>query len=261
MMVSNKLKDVYFNGKHYSKIYKGPKLVYEAIHDDSDESVIGNDGITYEFVDLGLSVKWATANIGATKPEEYGWYFQWGGTTAYNSDRTPVNGGTAITFNDNSDCPYWVSGLGSSSKWSKYTITDLYSSTGVKDGKLILEPEDDATHIHIGGECHTPTYEEFQELLKACNTTWVKNYNGTGINGRLFTLKTDPSKTLFFPASGYLTNMSWGDAGSDGGCWSSVLYGSASYRGWCLSFYSGECYMDFNPRYYGWPVRAVLPKS
>lgn len=168
---------------------------------NKDKPIVVNG---YEFVDMGLSVMWATCNIGAKKPEEYGYYFQWGGTTAYNSDRTPVEGGEAIRFDYNSNCPFYVNDYLTSSKWSKYTADDSYSSTGVADNKLTLDLEDDAAHVHIGGECRMPTYDEYSELKNACNTTWVRDYNGTGINGRLFTLKDDPSKTLFFPASGEL---------------------------------------------------------
>lgn len=205
-----------------------------------------------KFVDMGLSVKWATCNIGATKPEEYGYYFQWGGIIPYNSDRTPVDGGDAISFN-------WTNYPlcnGSSSTMTKYCTNSSY---GTVDNKTILEPQDDAACVHIGGECRMPTNEEFQELINACNTTWVTNYNGTGINGRLFTLKTDPSKTLFFPAAGGLSSTSWGGAGSTGYYWSGSLSSSTSYYGRYLLFNSVYCGMDAENRLSGRPIRAVLP--
>ena len=239
---------VYYDGKdngYYVRAFLqlGPDTI------NKDDNITNN----YEFVDMGLSVKWATCNIGATKPEEYGWYFQWGETTAYNSDRTPVEGGSAISFS-----------------WSNYKYCDgteysmtkycTDSSYGTVDNKTVLDPEDDAAHVHIGGDCRMPTETEFNELINACNTRWVTNYNGSGINGCLFTLKTDPSKTLFFPASGYLDKTSWGGAGSLGYCWSSSLYSSNSYYGRRLYFGSSNCYMNGGNRYSGWPVRAVKPK-
>lgn len=215
----------------------------------------------YEFVDLGLSVKWATCNIGARSPEEYGWYFQWAGTIAYNSDRTPVKGGDAIKFGYNSNCPYWVSGIDNySTKWSKYTNRDDYSSTGIKDNKLILELEDDAAHVHIGGNCRMPTVEEYEELLNACNTEWVEDYNSTGINGRLFTLKSDPTKTLFFSAAGTINDSFWRNAGSEGHYWSSSLGSNEPRSSKLLYFNFGNIYWTANLRYNGRPVRAVLPK-
>ena len=225
--------------------------------DDDTNGIIING---YEFVDMGLSVAWATCNVGATKPEEYGWYFQWGGTIPYNSDLTPVGGGMAITFSSNSNCPYWVSGSGSSSKWSKYTSMSQYSPTGTPDNKLILDSWDDAAHVHIGGDSRMPTHEEFLELLNACNTTWVTNYNGTGINGRLFILKTDPSKTLFFPAAGYLNSTSWNNATSTAQYSSSTLYYTlGSYSSRQMSANSSSAGTGAGNRYRGVPIRAVLP--
>lgn len=209
----------------------------------------------YEFIDLGLSVDWCTCNIGATKPEEYGWYFQWGDTKAYNSDRTPVGGGgIAISF----DWENYPLCNGTESTMTKYCINSSY---GTVDNKTVLEPEDDAAHVHIGGDCRMPTGEELNELLNACNTEWVTNYNDSGIKGRLFTLKSDPTKTLFFPAGGNLDGMSWEDAGQFGYCWSSSISSSSSSNGQYLNFFSNNCRVLNSNRYYGWATRAVLPKS
>lgn len=58
-----------------------------------NQTIMGEIINGYEFIDMGLSVKWATCNIGAKKLTDYGWYFMWGDTKAYNSDRIPVLGG------------------------------------------------------------------------------------------------------------------------------------------------------------------------
>lgn len=214
-----------------------------------------------EVVDTGLSVDWATCNLGATKPEEYGYYFQWGGLIPYNSDRTPVGGGDAIRFGYNSDCPYWVSGTSASNtKWSKYT-SDSYSSTGVADNKTILEPEDDAAHVHWGGDWRMPTEAEFNELFNACNIAWVTDYNNSGINGCLFTLKSNPSKTLFFPASGFLSEEDWRANGLQGDYISSSINKYQPFSAQTLIFFSGDCYVDGDYRYYGKSIRAVKPKN
>lgn len=185
--------------------------------------------------------------------------FNGGGTVPYGSDRKPIEGGSAINFGYNSNCPYWVSGSSTSSKWSKYTSSNSSSSTGKADNKTILELEDDAAHVHLGGDCRMPTETEIQELIDACNTSWVTNYNDTGINGRLFTLKSDPSKTLFFPASGCLNGTSWSSEGSYGACWSSSLHTTDPCSGKPLRFSSSYLNTNFVSRYYGHPVRVVLP--
>lgn len=141
---------------------------------------------------------------------------------------------------------------------TKYYRTSFYGSV---DNKTILEPEDDAAHVHISGDCRVPTEAEFQELIDACNTTWITNYNGTGIRGRLFTLKSDPSKTLFFSTSGYLHMTNWFGARSYGYYWSSSLASSYSYYGRNLLFDSSSYYMDSDYRSSGWSIRAILPKS
>lgn len=208
--------------------------------------------IGYEFVDMGLSVMWATCNIGAISPEEYGWYFMWGDTTAYGSDRKPIEGGSAVSFN-------WTNYPlcnGSITSMKKYNSSSVY---GTVDNKTILEPEDDAAHVHIGEGCRMPTKEEYDELIAACNMTWVSNYNNSGINGRLFTLKTDPSKTLFFPASGELDDARWINGGSHGKYWSSSLFRSYPYEAQMFDFVSGNYKINYYNRYYGYSVRAVLP--
>lgn len=203
----------------------------------------------YEFIDMGLSVKWATCNIGATKPEEYGWFFQWGGTIPYNSDRTPVTGGDPIEFNYNSNCPYWVSGdIEVRTTWSKYTKYD---------NKTVLELEDDAAYEHISEYCRTPTKEDYLELIDACTIKWVTNYNDSGIDGMLFTLNTDSSKTLFFPAAGILNGTDYNDANSCGHYLLSSFY--VDYSAYHLKFESptkstiGGC-----NRCYGIQIRPVL---
>ena len=214
---------------------------------DNFTDIVGANG--YEYVDLGLSVLWATCNIGATKPEEYGLYFAWAETTGYKSGSDKPGG-----FNWNTT-PYWVSGTSTSStKWSKYTTHNSQSSTGEVDNKLILELKDDAAHIIMGGNWRMPTSTEYQELYNACNTTWTTI---NGVTGRLFTLKTDSSKQLFFPAAGVGNGSSMGDTKSFGYYWSSSLYNS-SYA-YYLFFHSSDATpQGISNRYFGCSIRGVL---
>lgn len=214
----------------------------------------------YEFVDMGLSVDWATCNIGADSPEERGYYFQWAGTTAYNKDRTPVNGGDAVIFDYNSNCPYWVSGTVVNSKWSKYTGTDQYSSTGIADNKITIEPEDDAACVHLGKDWRIPTSKDFQDLRNACDAKYVTNYNNTGIRGMLFTLKTDSTKTLFFPHSGFLQGSVFNE--NVGKYLTSNIMSNESYANWNLMFSSTQNEISVTSnRTYALSVRPVRPKS
>lgn len=214
-----------------------------------------------KFIDMGLSVDWAWCNMGANSPEEGGWYFVWAGTTPYNSDRTPVGGGPSISF-WYSNCPYWVndSGVGVYSKWLKYTAQDKYSLTGTKDDKWTLEPEDDAVNANMGGDCRMPTQTEYRELSNACNKAWIENYNGTGVNGMMFTLKSDPSKTLFFPAAGAIDSNSFNYEGVQGFYWTSSLNGESDKAN-CTMLYSSTYTAGSRDRYMGMPVRAVKPKK
>ena len=242
--------------EYESLVYDTPHVALteddDTVHYDKPKIIVNG----YEFVDMGTSVLWATCNIGAKSPEEYGWYFKWGRTTAYNSDRTPIDGGDAVSFVW-SNSPYLTSGSGSTAKWSKYTATNETSSTGIADNKFVLEPEDDAAYMHIGGECRMPTKTEFQELLNACNTIWVDDYNGTGINGQLFTLKIDPSKTLFFPASGALDSTMFQQYGTHGYYWSSSL--NRSGYAW-INLFDESIKLSDMGRYRGHVIRPVLPK-
>ena len=207
----------------------------------------------YEFIDMGTSVLWATCNIGARKPEECGHYFMWGDPEAYRADRTPVSGSTPVNFD-------WIK-----YKWSNGTNKSLTkycvdSSYGEVDNKSVLDLDDDPAFVRIVDETRSPTEEEFKELIDACSTAWVTNYNDTGVNGMLFTSKTGASQKLFFPASGNLGGLSLNYGNTNGFYWSKSIHTDYSSDGWCLYFGSGHCSMNGCYRCEGMPVRAVLPK-
>ena len=148
-----------------------------------------------EYVDLGLSVKWATFNVGATSPEDYGDYFAWGETE-------PKEEYSWKKY-----------------KWSKGTENNItitkYNST---DSKHVLEPGDDAAHVHWGGKWRMPTIEEQTELREQCIWTW------TSINGIWGHLVTGPNgKSIFLPAAGNITNTDLSYANVMGYQWSSSV--------------------------------------
>ena len=185
-------------------------------------------------VDLGLSVKWANMNVGATTPEGYGDYYAWGET----APKATYNWSTYFDTNDGGNT------------FSKYNN---------EGGKTVLAPEDDAAHVNWGGSWRMPTKAEWQELRGNCTWTWTTQ---NGINGYMVTSNkagyTD--KFIFLPAAGHYGSVSYG-VGRDGYYWSSSLYAGYPGNAWYLKFYSGDHYIAKGDDYRcsGQRVRPVLP--
>ena len=195
----------------------------------------------HDYVDLGLpsGTLWATCNVGASKASDAGLYFQWGDTQGYSTDQI----GKDKTFNW---ANYKWSIDGSSTNFRKYTTTGA-----------TLELEDDAAHVNMGGSWHMPTPTQIQELLNTAYTTntWTTQY---GVNGRLFTSKTDPSKSIFVPAAGYAWDGSLNSSGGYGYVWSSMLSAVSVDGGQYLYFNSDNANLNNNNRNNGYSVRGVL---
>lgn len=195
---------------------------------------------TPEMVDLGLSVKWASFNLGATKPEEYGDYYAWGETEPYYSRQEPLawREGKEAGY----DWPSYKWCMGTSDTMTKYCTESYYGYNGFTDGKTVLDPEDDAAHVNLGGNWRMPTDEEWTELLAKCTWEWtslngIKGYEVTGPNG----------KHIFLPAaSGYVAHSHY-LTGSEGDYLSSSLYSGISHYSRTVKFtfryagrYSGD---------------------
>lgn len=198
----------------------------------------------YEYVDLGLpsGLKWATMNIGAETETDYGDYFMWGSVTPNTAD----------------ECN-WASYKycnGSCNTLTKYNTSTLYGEN--TDNITTLESVDDAASQIIGGDWRMPTKAEFDELLNGTTNEWITNFNGTGVNGRKFTSKTDTSKYIFIPAAGYCNSGSVVNVGYNGYVWSSSLKDEYPNLAWYLYFNSGDCDMNDGSRYRGRSVRGVM---
>ena len=233
-----------------------------------------SDGLTngHALVDLGLrsngnKILFATMNIGASAPQEYGDYFAWGETS---KRYTSISGSSVVGGSFKlTNCPYHT-GSTYNTGWSKYIPTGK-ESYGTVDNKLILEAGDDVASILWGGSWRMPTAEELCMLIngdgsstnydEADNVTysWTDDYNGTGVHGFIITGKGSfSSASLFLPATGSCGDTDLYDAGDYGYYWSrSVSSGYPDYA-WRLYFADGDQYMDNYYRYYGLSVRPVL---
>ena len=195
-------------------------------------------GVTYEYVDLGLSVKWAKCNVGAEKETDAGLYFAWGETTGYTASQV----GTDKQFS-----------------WSDYKYGNSNSNLtkyNQSDGKTVLESADDAASQIMGGEWRMPTETEIQELLSNTNKEWTQV---NGVNGYKFTSNKEgyQNNSIFIPAAGYYYDGSVYYVGSYGYVWSSSLSTSTPNGAWYLNFDSGNCYMGSSYRCGGQSVRGV----
>ena len=199
--------------------------------------IFNNNGYGYVDLDLPSKTLWATCNVGADKPSDFGLYFQWGSVRGFTKGQ--IGGDKAFSWPD-----YKFSIDGSSSNFSKYTTTGA-----------TLDLEDDAANDNMGGSWHMPTPEQCQELIDNTTSEWTTQ---NGVNGRLFTSKKDSSKSIFIPAAGFAWDGSIHSSGSYGHVWSSVLSASSVYRGRNLSFGSGGAYLDINGRCGGFSVRGVI---
>ena len=193
------------------------------------------------YVDLGLSVMWATTNVGASSPKDYGDYFAWG----------------EITKKNTYDWSTYKYCNGSSSLMTKYCTSPSY---GTVDNKLVLELSDDAAHANWGGDWRIPTDEEWTELRTRCTWTW------TNINGKNGYKVTAPNGNyIFLPAAGYRLDSSLNDVGSFGYYWSSTLSlssDSTDYSAYDVNFYLSDVCRDcYVIRCSGQSIRPVLAEN
>ncbi len=199
-------------------------------------------GITHEYVDLGLpsGTKWATCNVGATSPEEYGDYYAWGETTT----KSDYSWETYKYANGNYDA------------LTKYCSNSSYGNDGFTDALTTLEAEDDAATANWGSAWRMPTNAEWEELRKNCDWVWTYDYDGTGVAGHVVVSKTN-GNSIFLPAAGYRSFDYIGNAGLYGNYWSSSLDADSPSGAWRASFYSDDVLGGYDSRWYGQSVRPV----
>ena len=222
-----------------------------------------------EYVDLGLprKLKWAKCNIGANSEEESGLYFQWGDTQGYTAKQVG-NGGGLKAF-DWADYKFSIGG--SESNFSKYNASDR---------KTVLDPEDDAAHVIMGGNWRMPTLDEYKELClntdiflvtkegeeiqgtvqeqsRSVMIFWESRAEGT-LKGFKFYKKGDKQTYMFVPAAGDALEGSMQVVGQVGVLWSSSLGSSDVQCAWYFDFHAFGGIVSNDGRYFGLPVRGVL---
>lgn len=198
---------------------------------------------SYEYVDLGLpsGTLWAKCNLGASQPYEYGDYYMWGSTTP---DTENICDWAHAPFNN-----------GSSNYDSTYFNTHKSEWLDENDN---LKPEYDAAQV--AGVGRMPTEAEFRELLDNTTYVWYNDYQGSGINGGLFTSNIN-NNSIFIPASGGREGSSF-DLQEDGALvWSSSLITEGHRDAWSLYFDSSNLVMFNSSRYVGCVIRPVSDSS
>jgi len=190
----------------------------------------------HDYVDLGLSVKWATCNVGADSPEDYGDYFAWGETEPKSTYYW--------------DTYKWCQG--SDDTMTKYCTKSDY---GTVDNKTQLDLSDDAAHVNWGGSWRMPTCVEWDELYEKCSWTWTTH---NGVEGYKVTSNRN-GNSIFLPAAGYCDDSSLYNAGSNGSYWSSSLYTDDPDLAMFVFFHLSGVNYGPNSRYYGQSVRPVCP--
>lgn len=189
----------------------------------------------HEYVDLGLpsGTLWATCNVGANKPEDYGDYFAWGETQPkdyYNWSTYKYCNGSATTL-------------------TKYCTN---SDFGTIDNKTVLEAADDAARANWGGSWRMPTDAELTELHEQC--TWTRTI---GVSSGYKVTSKSNGNSIFLPAAGYRNVSSLYYAGSDGYYLSSSLDSDYPTSAWCVLFNSFYVHRGNYDRSYGFSVRPV----
>ena len=220
-----------------------------------------------EVVDLGLSVKWASFNLGATAPEGFGDYYAWGETEPYYSSQDPLIWKVGKETGYSLSSYEWYSLIDNKGGYTKYCSDPSLGVNGYSDNKTILAPEDDAAHWALGGKWRIPTDTEFTELRTRCYWEW------TSVNGKNGYQVTGPNgNSIFLPVAGRVYDTYLPSGELDGGdYWSSSLFNMNYADGfvdewnrasdgpfaWCLGCGSDYVGKDVCHRYNGLPIRPV----
>ncbi len=223
--------------KEYEKVVSNRVQFLITATDGSRSSLSSSSGGSqHEYVDLGLpsGTLWATCNVGANKPEEYGDYFAWG-------EITPKSTYSWKTYR------YYMGESNNMVSFSKYST---YSTYGRADKKYVLDLADDAAHANLEEDWRMPTRDEIEELRTKCTWTWTTLQGVTG-----YVVKGSNGKSIFLPAASYKTDRSGYE--NRGYYWSSSLKGEAPIEAYQLYFSPKSKSCAYGKRYLGMTIRPV----
>lgn len=240
----------------------------------------------HDYVDLGLSVKWATCNVGANSPEEAGKYYAWGETAAYGEATKPypssfTGEGNTNYLNLQNKNDYQFStykySIGGEYNMTKYSTHEAW---GIKDDRKELDYEDDAASVNWGSNWRMPTEAEFMELKNNCYWQWVDNYKGKNVGGYVvYKVKENvggkgqfnnselnasyslSDTHIFLPKTGYYLNTFYVNSysGNTGIYWSKSLASFSSSMAIILGMQANKIEIPGCQRCYALPIRPVIP--
>ena len=229
--------------------------------------IIGNEDISLAalfnvYVDLGLEsgTLWATNNLGAAQPWEFGNYYAWG----------------EIQTKDDYSWETYKYCKGSDNTFTKYCNDAEYGYNGFTDALTTLESSDDAATTILGSDYSMPTEANWAELYNQCDWVWTDNYNNQNVSGFIVYKKSadnssgTPSASslsdshIFLPTAGFYVGSNFRPGGyindtyiKQGVYCSSSLYEQYPNRTRCQCFYRNTVKMDFFERCSGFSVRPV----
>ena len=192
----------------------------------------------HEYVDMGLSVKWATSNIGVEKQENNGNYYAWGAV----QNKPPYDKESYIWWNSETE------------SYTKYFVS---SELGEGDNKMVLDSEDDIASLLWKGAWRIPTKEEWDKLKTECEWIWTEM---SGVKGYVVINKSRDNY-IFLPATGYYFENSTHLIGQAGYYWANSLKSGSSEDASYFYFYSDRLLSGYHERYAGHTVRAVIDKT
>ena len=215
-------------------------IAFEPYYEEDNDHVMSA-------VDLGLSVKWATRNLGADKPEEIGDFCAWGEVEPHYSSLNPLTWKAGKETGYDWKAYRWCDGTAIG--YTKYFNPDYdgqgtchWAGEGDPDGKMTLDPEDDAAHVILGGSWRMPTVEEVKELADTKNNENYK-WEYKSLNGQegMFVTYLVNGNYIFLPNTGIWSdaihssvNTELDDVYREGYFWASTIPKVGPFYGYCL---------------------------
>ena len=202
-----------------------------------------------EAVDLGLSVKWGSCNIGAKSSSDLGQYFAWGETQA----KAEYTWDNYKHYKRGEGAEKGMKGEKTKKGITKY-CSDRHGYEGLRDRKMTLDAEDDVAHEALGEGWRMPTVDELNELKERYRWEWqttdakVSGYRVTGPNGN----------SIFLPVTGISQGKAVNQQKGDGCYWTSSLHTGSSYGVYSLNFDSECVEIYYGRRDCGRAVRPVM---